>query len=265
MMKKIWEWILSLFGAGKKAPDWKDCKLSSNWNGSNAQERMMNILSPNMSDAKFNQRVAFMKSRGVNTVHVFTANKRDGECAGYSPFGPNFLTYAVDKNFSGVMTKRLKALRKKGWAVVLWLMADDSNDWAKDVASSAAKADKYVKAIRDLGWFDMASTVVIGLEMNEYWSVGQANVMAGAVRKYWKGKVGVHHTSGSAAFVGLGDILFYQIEPQKDVNNTAPVVAATKKALSYGKPVNMFEMQRNPNRKFCEAAIAAGAFAVGNW
>ena len=264
MLKKLWNWILSLFGIDS-VPDWKECKLSSNWNGGNAQERMMNILSPNMPDGVFNDRVNFMKSRGVNTVHVFTANKKDGEYAGYSPFGRNFLSYSVDKAFSDVMTKRIKKLRKKGWAVVLWLMADDSNDWARDVASNATKAEAYVKAIKNLGWFDMASTVVVGLEMNEYWSASQAATMTNALRKHWKGKVGVHHTSGNAAFVGMGDILFYQIEPQKDVNNTAPVIAATKKALSYGKPVNMFEMQRNPNRKFCEAAIAAGAYAVGNW
>lgn len=261
-MKKIWNWILSLFGIKGGVPEWKDATLSSNWNGSNAQERMMNILSPNMSDAKFNQRVAFMKSRGVNTAHVFTMNKADGECAGYSPFGKNFTSYTVDKAFADVMTKRIKALRKNGWAVVLWLAADDSNAWTKDVASNAAKAEKYVKAIKDLGWFDMASTVVVGLEMNEYWNLNQAALMANTVRKHYKGKIGTHHTSGQAPFAGLGDILFWQCEPGKSVQ---AIKADTAKALRFGKPVNFFELQRNPNRKLCEAAMNAGAFAVGNW
>lgn len=264
MLKKIWKWILGLFGIDP-VPDWKECKLSSNWNGGNAQQRMMNILSPNMPDATFDSRVAFMKDRGVNTAHVFVANRADGEYAGYSPFGKDFKSYNVNKAFSDVMTKRIKKLRKKGWAVVLWMMADDSNDWAKDVASNQAKALAYCRAVKDLGWFDMCSMVVAGLEMNEYWTAAQAATMVNAIRVHYKGKVGVHHTSNNAAFVGMGDVLFYQIEPQKNTSDTGPVVAATKKALSYGKPVNMFEVQRNPNRKFCEAALAAGAYAVGNW
>ena len=261
-MKKLWQWILELLGIKDKVPAWDKATYSSNWNGSNAQQRMMNILSPSMSDAKFKERVAFMKSRGVNTAHVFVTNKKDGECAGYSPFGQAFTSYVVQKGFTDVMTKRLKELRKNKWAVVLWMMADDSNDWAKDVASSAYKADKYCKAVKDLGWFDMASTVVVGLEMNEYWNVPQVQNMVAAIRKYYKGKLGTHHTSGSAAFAGFGDILFYQVEPGKSVQ---AIKADTKKALTYGKPVNFFELQRNPNRTLCQAAMEAGAFAVGNW
>lgn len=263
-MKKIWDWILRILGIrkGGKPPAWDKATLSSNWNGSNAQERMMNILSPLMTEARFNQRVAFMKGRGVNTAHVFVTNKADGECAGYSPFGRNFKSYRVDKAFADVMTRRLKALRKNGWAVVLWMMADDSNEWAKDVVSSAAKADAYVKAVKDLGWFDMASTVVVGLEMDEYWNANQAAMMAATVRKYYKGRIGTHHCSANAPFAKLGDILFYQVDPGR---SEAQIRADTKKALSYGKPVNFFELQRNPNRKLCQAAMSAGAFAVGNW
>lgn len=261
-MKKIWQWILELLGIKGRVPEWKDATLSSNWNGSNAQQRMMNILSPNMSDAKFKERVEFMKSRGVNTAHVFTMNKGDGECAGYSPFGKNFTSYAVDKAFADVMTKRIKELRKRKWAVVLWLAADDSSAWTKDVVSNADKCEKYVKAIKDLGWFDEASTVVAGLEMDEYWSANQAALMISTIRKHYKGKVGTHHCSSKAPFAGLGDILFYQVEPGK---NESQIKAETKKALAYGKPVNFFELQRNPNRKLCEAALNAGAFAVGNW
>lgn len=261
-MKKLWQWILEMLGIRDKVPSWDKATLSSNWNGSNAQQRMMNILSPLMSDAKFKERVEFMQSRGVNTAHVFVTNKKDGECAGYSPFGQTFTSYVVQKGFTDVMTKRLKELRKNKWAVVLWMMADDSNDWAKDVGSSAYKADKYCKAVKDLGWFDMASTVVVGLEMNEYWNVPQVQNMVAAIRKYYKGKIGTHHTSGAYAFSGFGDILFWQCEPGKSVQ---AIKADTKKALTLGKPVNFFELQRNPNRTLCQAAMEAGAFAVGNW
>jgi hypothetical protein len=141
-------------------------------------------------------------------------------------------------------------------------MADDSSAWAKDVASTQAKAEKYCKAVKDLGWFDMASTVVIGLEMDEYWTSQQAVTMGYSLRKYYKGKVGTHHTSDKAPYATLGDILFWQTEPGKSVDS---IKKETKKALRYGLPVNFFELQRNPNRSLCQAAMEAGAFGVGNW
>lgn len=258
---KIIDWILGLFGI-VRIPAWDKATLSSNWNGSNAQERMMNIVSPLMPEDKFKARLAFMKSRGVNTAHLLITNKKDGECAGYSPFGPNFLSYKVDKNFAKVMTKRIKYLHNEGLAIVLWLMADDSNDWANDVASDLKKAKAYCKAVKDLGWFKYTSTVVVGLEMNEYWNAAQAGTMATALKECYKGKIGTHHTSGQAPFAGLGDILFYQIEPGASIQKVA---SETKKALGFGKPVNFFELQRNPNRTLCQTAMNNGAFGCGNW
>ncbi|NLF23105.1 MAG: hypothetical protein GX590_08080, partial [Lentisphaerae bacterium] len=52
-------------------PEWDEATLSSNWGGDNARLRMMNVLSPNMSDGTFRDRVDWMKARGVNTAHVF--------------------------------------------------------------------------------------------------------------------------------------------------------------------------------------------------
>ena len=129
-------------------------------------------------------------------------------------------------------------------------------------ASSGATAASYVRAVKDLGWFDMASCVVAGLEMNEYWNISQANPMVKSIWKFWKGKLGVHHTNDHADFIGLADILFYQVSPGASV---AQIKKDTKKALSHGKPVNFFEIERNPSRQKCQAALDSGAFAVGNW
>ena len=63
--------------------------LSSCWNGANASQRMMNTLSPGMSDAKFQQYLNWQKPRTLdgygraNVAHVFLSNRRDGENAGY--------------------------------------------------------------------------------------------------------------------------------------------------------------------------------------
>jgi len=239
-------------------PEWNKCTKSSNWHGSNASWRIMNIVSPNMPDAVFNERVNFAKGRGVNCFHLLIANKADGEYAKYSIYGSNF-DWSIDENYVNIMINRIKKLRNEGFCIVLWLIADDSSDYAKQIA---ANPKQYVNDLDKYGFFKYASTVCLGLEMNEYWNANQVNAICLAVKSKYSGKIATHHTSNNAAFVGFGDILFYQIEPTSDQN---VVKNACKKALSYGKPVNFFESYRQENRKNCETAFATGCYAVGNW
>ena len=51
LIRRIKYWL-------KIVPSWKDCVHASCWDGSNAQRRMMNILSPKMSDETFGKRLA---------------------------------------------------------------------------------------------------------------------------------------------------------------------------------------------------------------
>lgn len=241
-----------------KTPSWDKCTKSSNWHGRNAEWRMMNILSPHMSDEIFKQRLSFIKERGCNTAHVILCNKADGEFAGYSIYG-NGISWTIDKNYTSIMTKRLKKLRNEKLAIVLWLLTDDSSAWNRELAKNP---QKYVNDIASLGWFDIASTVCIGLELDEYFNAAQVNSFAIALRNKYKGKIATHHTSGKSQFVGLGDILFYQIEP---TDNHTIVANACKNACKHGKPVNFFECYRQENRANCETAFANGCFAVGNW
>ena len=263
IMKKILNWLKKLFGKinGKIViPNWDECTKSSNWSGKNAAKRMMNILSPHMADATFKERVAWMKGRGCNCAHVFVTNKADGEKAGYSPYGNKF-DFVLDKNYCKVMGDRIKYLNKQGLGVILWLMADDSNAWAKTAQNNFAH---YCKDIKELGWFDYASTVVIGLEIEEYWN--NAGVIANlvkATKQFYKGKVGTHHISGSYALAGASDIAFVQLNPGQSDSAISSYVRKVKGALN--KPVNMFELERNEDRHRSEVALKAGAFGVGNW
>lgn len=261
MLDKIIKFFKKLFGkaTGKIViPKWDECTKSSNWTGKNAAQRMMNILSPHMDEDTFKARVRWIKIRGCNCAHVFITNKADGEKAGYSPYGNKF-DFVRDKNYINVMTNRIKYLNKEGLGVILWLMADDSNAWAK---AAAKNFPQYLKDIKEFGWFDYASTVCLALEANEYYSASDMNKLAAATKAVYKGKIATHHTSNRADFVGLGDLLFYQIEP---TDNQTVVANACKKALSYGKPVNFFESYRCENRKNCETAFKCGCYAVGNW
>lgn len=239
-------------------PKWDECSKSTNWHGSNANQRFMNMLSPGMSDTKFNDYLAFIKGRGCNCVHLILCNKGDGENANYCIYG-NSVTWKINKSFTDVMTKRIKQFRKEGLGVVLWLTTDDSSAWNAELARNP---QQYINDIDSLGWFKYASTVVVGLELDEYWSANQVSSFVKALRTKYKGKIGVHQTSGKTNYAGLADIMFYQTNPGK---STTQIASETKAALKCGKPVNFFEMERQENRTKCEAALNAGAYGVGNW
>ena len=244
---------------GDKIKKWDECKKSSNWTGKNAAKRMMNILSPNMPDSVFNDRLNFIKSRGCDHANVFVCNKGDGEYAGYSIYG-NSITWIIKKNFCNVMEKRLKKIKDAGLGIILWLAADDDGGWNKALA---AHFDDYAKDIKSLGWFKYASAVVIGLEIDEYWNASQVVANVAAVRKSYSGKIGVHMTSGKWDWAKAADILFYQTNPGK---SAAQIESETKNVVAKcGKPVCFFEMERNENRALCEAAFRGGAYSVGNW
>ena len=102
---------------------WQDCTLSSNWHGKNANMRIMNILSPRFSDQQFQDRYKWAKGRGVNYFNLFVVNKADGEGAGYSIFGPNFIqNYGnIDSNYANIMSDRIKKIYNDGNGIVLFL------------------------------------------------------------------------------------------------------------------------------------------------
>ena len=236
---------------------WDECTKSSNWTGRNAAKRIMNILSPNMSDAAFNERYNWAKARGVDHFNVFITNKADGEAAGYSIYGKNFAqSNGPDKNCCKVMEKRIQKMVDDGFGVVLWMMADDSNAWAKSV-----NFDKMCKDVKDLGWFKLASAVVVGLEVDEYWSAAQVSNYCKILKKHSGLKVGVHQTSNRADFVKFGDLAYLQVPP----GTSQAAIANFIKKVKGSKPVCMFEMERQEDRKRSEAALKAGAFSVGNW
>ena len=258
----IWEWIkCKIFKQCEedKIPAWDKCDKATCWDGSNAQKRMMNMLSPGMSDGKFTDYMNWMKGRGCNTAHLFTSNKADGENAGFCIYG-NAWDWSVDPAFVNVMINRIKTLRKNGFAVVLWLFADDSASWN---AIAKTNFPQHLNDLKKQGFLDYASTVVVGLELNEYYNATEVAALVNATRAVYKDKIGIHQTSGNTSYASLGDLVFYQVNPGTSV--TAIQAAVKNVKAKTGKPVNMFEMERHPDRVRSEAALAAGAFGVGNW
>jgi hypothetical protein len=208
----------------------------------------MNILSPHFTDGEFKARAKWAEGRGCNTLHLFLANQHDGEGSGYT---------ALDPSTAAVMDRRIRWARKRGLAVVLWCMADDSSAWAKSL-----DMDALMRVCAKRGWLRLCSTVVVGLECDEYWDLGQVRRHIAAIRRRYNGKVGIHMASGKVSWASEADILFYQTAPGK---NPAQIAAETRKALACGRPDNFFELSRHEDRALCEAALAAGAYGVGNW
>lgn len=252
--------IRTLPGIGAAmVPDWDEATLASCWSGNNAGQRNMNILSPGMSDGKFRDRVAWQEKRGANTVHLFLANKADGEYAGYSIYGDGW-DWTIDAATCKTFRERIAYCRGRGLAVVLWLFADDSSDWNR---AAAKDFPRYLSDLKNEGLLTYASTVVVGLELDEYFNAAQVGALVAATRQVYGGKIGTHQTSGRADFAGLADICFYQVSPGKSASQIE--AEARKIAGAVGKPLNFFELDRRENRSLCEAALKGGAYAVGNW
>ena len=245
------------------AMKWDKCTKSSNWTGANASKRMMNILSPKFDDATFKARVKWQKDRGCNYVNLFVTNKGDGEGSGYSIWGTTPFSAAVPNDTSKLMIERMKYCKKQGLGVWIWLLADDSSAWNKTILSNISK---FVDDLKAGGFLDkdLISGVVLGLEMNEYMSAAQANLLSTTLRNVWNGKVATHEVSGKYSFAGFGDIVFYQQNPgvsaKQLINECNAVKAKT------GKPVCCFEIERQEARDKCQEILNSGAaFSVGNW
>ena len=218
------------------------------------------MLSPHMPDSVFDERLGFIQDRGCNYVNLFLCNNRDGEYGGYSIYG-NGVSFKVSESYVAVMRDRIERLRKLGFGIVLWLVADDDNGWNSALSKIFRQ---YVEDIAGLGLFNYASMVVLGLELDEYWksaSTVKANV--DVLRGVYGGKVGIHCTANKWDWASLGDVLFYQTEDKISAENAERKVRTV--VANCGKPVCAFEMNRNEKRDVCEAAFRAGAFSVGNW
>ena len=225
--------------------------LASCWNGANAAERMMNTLSPRMSDETFAKRLAWMRGRGCNAVHVFLINQGDGEAAGYK---------AWDTADSTKMMQRWMALKAAGLTPIPWVIADDSKALASDLF---ANAETRVKAIAKAGFFEGVPLVVIGLEMDEYGSDDDWGKLRKAIRKHYAGPLGVHHTSGNGfKYAKYGEVICGQLSPGCSESQVKAQIARIR---ALGKRAIGFEYARGANRKLAQAALDSGAEGVGNW
>ncbi len=233
------------------ARPWKDCKYSSNWNGSNASKRMMNLVSPKFSDSKVKEYLDWQVSIGCDHVHLLLVNQADGEGAGYDAL--------ADSSAHKTALKRVQQIRARGLGVVAWVVADDSDSYRKKIFADPAK---YADGLKD--FMPYISYIVLGLEMNEgEGSAAKWKALRDAVAAAgWEGPFATHHTSGKMTHAGLGSIVMDQLDPSCSAADIKKSVTALK---AKGKDVCGFEYSRGPDKAKAQAALDAGAFGCGNW
>lgn len=226
------------------------CVHASLW-ADKASKRMMNILSPKMPDAVFEERVAWMVKRGCDWVALFLANQGDGEYAGYKGW---------DANDAPVMLRRIQQLRKRGFGIVPFVVADDSPATIKELLADPVGK---VATLKAAGLFDLASAVCIGLEMDETDNSSGWTALAKALSDALPGiPLATHHASTSCKYKDLGEIVMIQISPDKA--SAAAIRSEIAKVSGWGKRPWVFEIAREEAPDLCQAALDAGAEAVGN-
>lgn len=226
--------------------------LASCWDGGNAQRRMMNIVSPRMSEERVVEYIAWMRARGCNTAHVILCNAGDGECAGYD---------GRDAADAAIIRARIEALRNAGLYVVPWIMTDDSSAMDADILAHPSTAARSLIAN---GLLDGAGLVVLGLEMDEVCSdAGKWRGLRDALTAAgYAGEYATHHTSGHADFAALGAWICDQLSPSC---TTSQIAASVKALRARGLRVIGFEYARQANASKAKAALDAGAVGVGNY
>lgn len=242
-----------------RVPSWDKCTLSSNWTGANAKTRIMNSLSPHMSEDEFKRRVAWVKDRGCNTMHLILCNQADGEFSRYCIYGSAF-DWSIDKAYCDTFRRRIDYIRSKNLAVVIWLFTDDSSAWNREASKDF---DRYLRDVKAEKLLDQASIVCVCLEIEDSFSSAQLAKLIAATRKVYSGKIGTHQVSGFG-YAGMADYCFYQVQPGKSVAWLKAEARRVKNAL--GKtPLNFFEIERQENREKSQAVMDNGADACGNW
>lgn len=245
--------------AAGAVPAWDVCTHASCWGGATAERRAMNILSPTMPESRVKEYLDWQTGLGANTVHLILANHRDGEFGGYTIYGSTW-GWQIHRPTVDLMLSRILECRRRGFAVVIWFITDDSAPYAAQLKKDPAR---YCRDVRDLGLLQHASIVCPALEKQDHFgSRKDVAALIAAVRSVWPGKVATHEVAGKTDFADLGDICFLQLYPNKSPAQVKAAVAAAVRSV--GRPVNAFEISRNPNKALCDAAFSGGAIAVGN-
>lgn len=216
-----------------------------------AAVRYMNSL--NYSDDRWNKMLTDLRNEQCNYIALISANQKDGESAGYSPYANGLLSGDLNQPWLDRAIARVNQLKAMGFTVEIFLITDDSPQLARDPNIIA-----YARNVED--WFD-PDIICPSIEMDEIWRDWSAkgSAIADAVDK----PVAGHFLKGNVrSFRGM-EILNYQATSQ----DTRRLANEVKKVIDkVDVPVMLFEVSGRGLNGWPEggkAAVAVGAAGSG--
>ena len=198
-----------------------------------------------------------LKDRGYTHIYLYAMN--EGDYDGKTVFNG----YSSPARFR----EMLQELVDDGLAPVVWLAPDDAPRFHADSARTLpAKWDRFIPAIDDL-----VSSYVVGLEMDEYWTAEEQDVLGRHLNGLTDRPLFVHYLAGEweGAKSSWVDGLIYQygfgLSEQQVADRTRQLVSMLHplgKTFIAGEYA--YRTSESDARRLGTAALRAGADGVGN-
>ena len=209
------------------------------------------------SDAQRAEVRRALKERGYTHIYLYAMN--EGDYGGRTVFN----WYRDPAGFRQI----LQELVDDGLAPVVWLAPDDAPNFHRDSAEVLPELWRsFIPAIDDL-----ASSYVVGLEMDEYWSGSEQNDLGRHLNTLTEKPLFVHYRTGEweGARAPWVDGIVYQYGSGV---TEAEVRAQTRDLISELSPLGKtfiageyaYRVEEAYARRLGEAALEAGADGTGN-
>lgn len=193
-----------------------------------------------------------IRARGYTHFYIYAYNEED-----YG--GPSFNLYTAPEQFRQL----LQELKDDGLEPVVWLAPDDAPKLAELPTPRILSMFDHLIPVID----DLVSSYVLGLELEEYWSVEKADTLGGRVAALTDKLIGVHQHPAKWSYCEFAwcnyIVLQYGFEKRPE-----EIAAVTRRAIAaLGKPVVAGEYEIDDEARAVSLGnrgIAAGAAGFGN-
>jgi len=227
-----------------------------------ADTRVMNILSPRLSNSRFEQILSRTKGNGDNAIYLFLINQGDGPYTPHTFYKDDRIGGQIDSAKLSIYKQRLDAIKSLGYKVIFWIRADDSRTMMQE---SIQNYKKYHQDIVD-NFSSYADGYVIGLESNEYMDASTEKTLIADMKSRTNKTVGVHYGSSdsyNSRAKNSGADIYYRQYGWVSCSKVVSVTATTISAVSPMKVVAA-EYDKDSDSGCGAGALQAGAIGYGN-
>jgi hypothetical protein len=231
------------------------------------------MLNPNSSHVYFSeflsdadrQKIATdIKSAGYNSIFLYTLNQGDYDGKSVSPYERGIIGGAFDEAKIQTWRSELIDLIDQGIRPILWLVADQSSAVHR---APDAELKRYIQKMVD-SFDDLPVMWVLGLEVDEYWTVIQADELGFYLQSIASNPVGIHQLKGNIDMMTSPWVDFAVYQQGFNGDWTTIYSSALEKRTAVGnKPLLFAEYERGTGVAAFQKGLAAafaGSAGVGN-